>query len=377
MDEVEKAMMEAIQKRLDKHSLRTLKADNELVDFCSNDYLGFANSKELKELTEQLLSKLPYRNGATGSRLLSGNSDYVEALEKEIAQFHEADHGLIFNSGYDANIGLFSAVLRPGDTVFFDELIHASIWDGMRLSKATMIPFKHNDAADLAEKMLGVNGKKVIAVESIYSMDGDECPLKDFVKVAQLEKAALIVDEAHATGVVGKRGEGLVQKLGLQKEVFARVHTFGKALGGHGAIVLGNETLRTFLMNFARSFVFTTALPLPSLVSTKAAYQFLKEKNFTNQLHEKINLFKANIHPSIYENLIESNSSVQSVIIPDNERVRAVADYLQKHNFDIRAILFPSVPRGKERLRICIHAFNREEDILEMVKCLNDVVLEL
>jgi len=341
-------------------TFRTLKADNNLIDFCSNDYLGFARSAVLKEKTEQHLKTYPnYLNGATGSRLLSGNTNFCEQLEAEIASFHDAEAGLIFNSGYDANLGLFSSLPQRGDTIITDELIHACIIDGARLSYANRYIFKHNDLNSLEDKLKHAKGNIYIAVESIYSMDGDMAPLKEIVALAALYSARLIVDEAHALGVFNK---GLVNKMGLQNQVFARVITFGKALGAHGAIVLGSSMLREYLINFARSFVFTTAAPIHQLATVKMGYELLQDSEKEQRLlAANIILFKSQLRGNT--KLIESNSAIQSIIISGNQHTSELALQLQQAGFDVRPILNPTVPHGTERIRICLHAFNTAADI--------------
>lgn len=272
-----------LAKRENENSLRKLTTPHNIIDFCSNDYLGFAKSGSLKEkilrFSKYLEDQLTV--GSTGSRLISGNSALIESLESFISGYHNAEAGLIFNSGYDANIGLFASILQKDDTIFFDELVHASIHDGMRLGKANTIPFRHNDIDDLKSKFENATGTSYVVVESIYSMDGDVAPLKEISDICVFNNANLIVDEAHATGVIGAAGKGLVNDLALENKVFARVYTFGKALGCHGAIILGSELLRNYLVNFARSFIYTTALPFHTLVSIKSAYDLLSESEET------------------------------------------------------------------------------------------------
>ncbi|MBL4674746.1 MAG: aminotransferase class I/II-fold pyridoxal phosphate-dependent enzyme, partial [Mucilaginibacter sp.] len=227
-----------LEQRAAEGSLRTLKPENDLIDFCSNDYLGFAHSAELKVSIDKEIEIYKALNGSTGSRLISGNLDYTEELEKHIAGFHNAEAGLLFNSGYDANVGLFSSLPQKGDTIIHDELIHASIIDGARLSNANRYSFKHNDLESLEAKLKVAKGNSYVAIESIYSMDGDEPPLQQIITLTEQYQANLIVDEAHAIGLYPT---GLVSQLGLQDKVFARVMTSGKAMGVHGAIVLGDE----------------------------------------------------------------------------------------------------------------------------------------
>lgn len=372
---------DSLRRRLDKRKelgmLRTLKVHSEMVDFCSNDYLGFARSPLLYKNIEDYCSKnRPRFAGSTGSRLLAGNSTFVEELEKSIARFHKAPSGLIFNSGYDANIGLFSCVPRRDDLVLYDEYIHASIYDGMRLGKAETVSFRHNDLEDAERKMISARnlGNKrdiFIAVESVYSMDGDRVPLQEMARLCVRYDAKLIVDEAHATGVIGAGGAGLVNDLGLEEICFARLHTFGKALGCHGAILLGSDVLRNYLINFARSFIYTTALPYHALASVKCAYELLPMADKDRmELNDRIRQFGEAV--DIPRPL--STSPIQCVIIPGNENVKAVALQLQHEGYDIRPILSPTVPRGKERLRICLHAFNTREEVGALIKILQRII---
>jgi len=356
-----------INQRIQSNSLRALKTETALFDFSSNDYLGFAKSPEIKHKIESYIKNHPsYLIGATGSRLLAGNTLFVEELESEIADFHLAEAGLIFNSGYDANIGLLSSVAQRGDTIITDELIHASLIDGARLSYANRYIFKHNDLDSLEEKLKNSKGNIFIVTESIFSMDGDFTPIKEINNLAKKYHAHLIVDEAHATGVIGPNGKGLVNHLNLENDVFARIHTFGKALGCHGAIILGSTALRTYLINFSRSFIYTTALPFHSLLSIKMAYEQLKISPEIAQLRANIELFRSSAKALKYS-LIDSQSAIQSIIIPGNESCKLAAKQLQNEGFEVKPILSPTVTEGKERLRICLHADHTPEQIKDLV----------
>jgi 8-amino-7-oxononanoate synthase len=350
-----------LQERKNQNAFRSLKINQQLIDFCSNDYLGIA-----KQLTIDIGQ---CTMGSTGSRLLAGNYPLIEAVEKEIAAFHESEAALIFNSGYDANIGLLSSVPQKGDTIIYDFLSHASIRDGIRLSFAQSYSFKHNDIADLAKKLQQATGNVFVVTESVFSMDGDICPLNDIVTLCEKYNAHLIIDEAHATGVVGRKGEGLVQLLQVQNRVFARVHTFGKACGCHGAVVLGSELLRDYLINFARSFIYTTALPADAVAAIQQAYQLFplmqKERLHLEML---ITLFQSFALP--FQKLL-SYTPVQAVIIPGNENVKAMSAKIQQAGFDIRPVLYPTVPKGSERLRIVLHAFNTAEELNGLIKMFN------
>ena len=348
-------------------SLRVLRTESNLIDFCSNDYLGFAKNISVKAVKDQ---------GATGSRLISGNSTQFERIENKIATFHNAPAGLIFNSGYDANIGLFSSIADKGDTIIYDQHIHASIRDGIRLSNARSFSFEHNNIDALEKKLQQADGDILVAIESVYSMDGDEAPLEKIVAVCEKYNANIILDEAHATGVLGKNGEGLAQSLNLESKIFARVHTFGKAMGCHGAIVLGSEDLRQYLINFARSFIYTTALSEQSLHAIETAYNKLKESGeLIERLNKNISLFQSLLYKKLQSKLISSSSPIQCIMIPKNETVKKVEADLQSKGFDIRAILHPTVEEGKERIRICIHSFNTEEEIKMCVSSLEQLIV--
>jgi 8-amino-7-oxononanoate synthase len=388
---IEQHLLTILEERKRQSLFRSLRTKENLVDFCSNDYLGF--SQKIKQNSEFY----SFPSGATGSRLLAGNTKFVEDLEQEIADFHRAEAGLIFNSGYDANVGLLSCLPQKNDLLFTDELIHASMIDGARLSYATRYKFKHNDIESLENKVQFstdniVHQSKIqsatnkpfptsniehqtsntfIAIESVYSMDGDLANLEAIANLSEKYGANLIVDEAHATGVFGKNGRGLVSELGLEDKVFARIVTFGKALGCHGAIVLGSKVLRDYLINFARPFIYTTAAPMHTHESVRQAYQLLKSPNFSNEkLHHLIHFFKEKAKQVPDLELIDSSSAIQCIIIAGNEKCREVAKNLQDVGLDIRPIVSPTVPKGKERLRICLHEFNTEEDILRIFNTL-------
>jgi 8-amino-7-oxononanoate synthase len=360
-----------ISRRIAENSLRVLQKENSLIDFCSNDYLGFARNTDLHEsIIHYDYSCLKNYSGSTGSRLLTGNNNFVQELEADIALFHSAENGLIYNSGYTANIGLLSAIAEKDDTVIFDALCHASIRDGVILSKSKSIKFRHNDINHLEEILKKTNGNKYVVIESVYSMDGDSAPLYDLACICEKHNANLIVDEAHATGIFGNNGEGLVNELNLRDKVFAGVHTFGKALGCHGAIVLGSEKLIQYLINFSRAFIYTTALPAHNLVAIKKSYEKLKKADY-NKLRFKnnIRLFKEKAKKSNL-NFIESNSAIHSLIIKGNTEAKNKSEFLKQQGFDVRAVLSPTVAEGTERLRFCIHEFNTSEEIERLFELL-------
>jgi 8-amino-7-oxononanoate synthase len=365
-----------IEKKLEERRLagnyRTLKPGNTLVDFCSNDYLGFARSALLKnKIDEEIKNNGLISNGSTGSRLLTGNSIYTEDAEHYIATLHKSEAGLIFNSGYDANLGLFSSLPQRGDTIITDELIHASIIDGCRLSYANRYTFKHNDLQSLEDKLKQAKGICYVAIESVYSMDGDTPSIDETLKLTERYNANLIVDEAHAVGLYGF---GLIDEK-FQNRVFARIVTFGKALGCHGAIVLGGYLLKDYLVNFARSFIYTTAASYHQIVSVKMAYQLLQESaNEIESLRNIIKLFKQKIRSNDAYPLINSDSMIQCLVLKSNKKAKDVSSYLQNEGLDVRPILNPTVPSGSERIRICLHSFNTEDEITLLTNTINKLI---
>jgi len=376
-------LAKSIDIRKQQNAIRSLGSKKDLIDFSSNDYLGFSDLKQIYFTAEKILTDFNLlKNGATGSRLLSGNHQLFSPAEDFIANFHSAESALIFNSGYDANIGFFSSVPQRGDLIFYDELAHASIRDGISMSRAKAYKFKHNDLDDLRDHIERSRNKNqdseiYIVTESVFSMDGDIPDLKTLAEFAEKQHCFLVIDEAHATGVFGSDGAGMVQELGIQDKVFARIITFGKALGCHGAVILGSSTLKEYLVNFARSFIYTTALPPHSVATILASYQYLKNNPGTevgselNKLKQNIEFFKTGIIENRLQSFFsESNSAIQSCIIPGNENVKNTASKLETEGFNVKPILSPTVPKGKERLRFCLHSFNSREEISEVLKIL-------
>jgi len=354
-----------LKEREEQGALRRLRLPVGNVDLCSNDYLGVVRYGLLENgiLDATLIADTPDAHGSGGSRLLAGNYPLVEETERQIAVFHAAPAALIYNSGYDANLGLLSSVPQRGDVILYDSLSHASIRDGMRLSPAQAYAFAHNDLTELKIRLekFSKMGNVFVVTESVFSMDGDMAPLVEMADLCRQYDAQLIVDEAHATGVVGPNGEGLVQELGLADECFARVHTFGKAVGCHGAAILGSTLLRDYLINFSRSFIYTTALPPASVRAIARAYALLPRLDAERErLLSLIERFRDT--PTLWERL-DTSTPIQVVIVPGNTAVKALAHRLQGAGLDVRPILSPTVAKGRERLRIVLHAFNTEEEI--------------
>lgn len=380
MPQLPSALQRKLHQREEAFSLRQLPVPNSLVDFASNDYLGFAKCTTIFDATHQLLTDKHFKtNGATGSRLLSGNHKLYPETENYIAQFHQAETALIFNSGYDANVGFFSSVPQKGDYILYDALCHASIRDGIQMSNAKSYKFPHNDWEALEQLIQsGIKAKAIVYIvtESVFSMDGDSPDLERLVQLSEANGCYLIVDEAHALGVFGEKGEGLFQNLKWQDQVFARIVTFGKGLGCHGAAILGSTVLKNYLINFARSFVYTTALAPHTVATVLMAYQQLEAAKIERQqLRNNINFFNREKQMGGLKPLfVPSKSAIQSAIIPGNQIVKAIATQLQHHGFDVKAILSPTVPEGQERLRFCLHSYNTEEEISKVLQLLTTFV---
>ncbi|HTF20069.1 MAG TPA: 8-amino-7-oxononanoate synthase [Chryseolinea sp.] len=349
---------------------------SQLIDFTSNDYLGLARSRDLSDMIASRSSLLHDNlNGATGSRLLSGNSELAEEVEQQLADIFKSETALLFNSGYAANLGVLSSLPQRNDTILYDERAHTSIKDGARLSVARRFSFRHNDLDDLENKLRRATGHCFVAVESIYSMDGDRCPLVDLVALVDRHNATIVLDEAHSTGIAGLRGEGMAVSLGVAERVGVRIYTFGKAMGCHGACVAGPALLREYFINNSRPFIYTTALPPHALLAISCAFSFLESRpGLAPQLAGNIAQFsQAMAANPAYK---RSDTAIQCVQIPGNSHVNAAASHLRGKGFDVRPIRTPTVPTGYERIRICLHAFNEEEDIRTLADEINKLNIE-
>lgn len=375
-----KILYDKLEKREQNNALRKLPVSNPLIDFASNDYLGFAKSETIFNQTHHYLLENNIKiNGATGSRLISGNHNLYQITEDFIANFHQSETALIFNSGYDANVGFFSSVPQRNDVILYDELCHASIRDGILMSNAKSYKFQHNDFENL-EKLITTQLETrdpkpetfYVITESVFSMDGDSPNLEELVILCEKYNCFLVIDEAHALGVFGNHGEGLLQSQGLQDKVFARIMTFGKGLGCHGAAILGSQELKKYLINFARSFIYTTGLSPHSVATILMAYQQLKtEKEAIENLRSNIQFFnQEKMLFGLKPLFVYSKSAIQCAIIPGNEKVKSIANQLQNNGFDVKPILSPTVPEGQERLRFCLHSFNSQKEISEVLQFL-------
>jgi 8-amino-7-oxononanoate synthase len=345
--------------------LRELRLPNG-IDLVSNDYLGLAGHPHLTEAMRAALIELPA--GSAGSRLLRGHHEIFERIEARLAAFSGTESALLFGSGYAANIGLLQALVGPDDLILSDERNHASLIDGMRLTKAATHVFGHQDLGALEDALRAPRrGRAIVVTESVFSMDGDCTPLEELCTVAERGGAAVIVDEAHATGLYGARGSGRVEELGIRDRVLATIHTGGKALGSGGAWVAGSLALRDVLVNRARSFIFSTA-PLPVVgAALEAGLQLIeREPGRRADVHRKSLLVRRALADA------GVNAAGQSPIVPilagSNEAALSLQSGLSAAGFDVRAIRPPSVAPGTARLRVTVRYPVRDEDLLRFAR---------
>ena len=366
----EEFLEEKLGERRASGNLRALPGDKGLVDFVSNDYLGLSQNRELgARIAERLQYEGFVGNGGTGSRLLSGNHQYYEELESLLCTIFQSEAALVCNSGYSANQALVAAVAQKEDTIIYDMLSHVCLKEGAWLSSAQTVAFRHNDLVDLEMKIKRATGRVFVVTETIFSMDGDIAPMQELVSLCEKHEAYLIVDEAHSTGAFGKKGGGMLIAEDLHNRVFARVYTFGKAMGVHGACIAGSQVLKDYMVNFGRPFIYTTSLPPHSVLSIIEAFLFLDEHiGLQNQLAQKIALFRSHFSSAL------SHTAIQPVMIGSNEKARRISSQLQNEGFDVRPILSPTVQRGSERLRVSIHLFNSDKRLIALAETLNALI---
>ncbi len=387
MEDFPQKLAEKLAERKAVDALRSLKEPAGLVDFSSNDYLGLAGNEGIYSWADQLMDSASGNlNGATGSRLLTGNYELYATLESLLEGLHGAP-ALVFNSGYDANMGFFASVPQRGDIVYYDEYVHASIRDGMRMGLARSYKFRHNDLKGLeAQLESGTNsaGKEkeggkgpsevYVVTESVFSMDGDSPDLSEMSKLCRAFGCRLVVDEAHALGVHGTGARGMLQELGLNGQAFARIITFGKAMGAHGAAIVGDRMLKEYLLNYARSIIYTTAMPPHCVATLLAAHHYLATgsgQKKQKELRENIRIFRQAINSlKLDKYFIPSRSSIHCCLMPGNTFVRQASEHLKQKGFDVRPILSPTVPAGQERLRFCLHSFNSKPEMEQVLVAL-------
>lgn len=374
MNPLEDRLKARLQERRHTGTLRSLKLFNQPIDFLSNDYLG------LSKILAQSQTQSP-AFGSSGSRLLGGNSAEAESLESFIANWMQCQAALVFQSGYAANQGVFSAVPNRNDLVLYDELAHACIKDGIRLSQAKAYPFKHNNTKNLADKCARLwDGKSniLVATEALFSMDGDWAPLDEILKLKEVYPIELIVDEAHSVGICCAQGQGRVAQLGLSESVFATIITFGKAPGMHGAAVCGSHTLKEYLVNFSRPFIYTTALPKESYKFIEMGLILLKERalNLQKALNEIIRYFngKKAASSTLSKWFRNSSSPIQMLDLSSADLAISAAKKLQEMGFALAPVLPPTVPSGKAAIRLTLHSYNTQKEIDELFTALEKVL---
>lgn len=344
-------------------------------DFSSNDYLGLANDPELAAAVRAALDAgVPIGSG--GSRLLRGNHPAHETLEAEAARFFSAEAALFFSSGYAANAALLSTLPQRGDLIVHDALVHASAHEGMRLSRAEVRSATHNDVDAFADaiatwRAAGGTGRIWVAVESLYSMDGDRAPLDALAAIADRHDAVLLVDEAHATGVFGAAGRGLAAGL-AGRDNLVTLHTCGKALGCEGALVCGPAAVRDFLVNRGRGFIFSTA-PSPLIAeAVRAALRLAAAPGRRARLHTLIDRAQALLAPL---GVTATGSQILPLVLGDDKRTMTAAAALQARGFDVRGIRPPTVPDGTSRLRISLTLNVEEADVAALARAVEELGL--
>ncbi len=343
------------------------------VNFCSNDSLGLATDPRLKRAVMEALTRVE-AVGSTGSRLLSGNSRQWEETESTFAEFAGTEAALYFGSGYAANVGLLSSLLQPGDVVFSDSLNHASLIDGMRLSGATKVVYPHCDLQFLENALrehAGTSGSRLIVTESVFSTEGDVAPIVAMVRIAKEFGAEVVVDEAHATGVCGPQGRGIVAEHACQHEILAVVHTCGKALASSGAFVCGRNILRSYLINRARTFIFSTAMPPYLAGQIQAAVALVRESDaLRTYLRELADSLRGMLAAQGF-NCGASTTHIVPIMLGDNEFALAVAKQLQRCGFAVKAIRPPTVPPGTARLRLSLTSRITHGEIRKLVAAID------
>ena len=334
----------------------------------SNNYLGLANHPALTRAAQDALER--FGCGAGASRLISGSMELHHELEDRLARLKHTEAALAFPTGYQANVGTLSALMEPGDTILSDALNHASIIDGCRLSRATTLVFRHNDMDHLAELLASCSaaGRRLIVTDSLFSMDGDIAPLAEMSRLARDYDAWLMVDEAHATGVFGPHGAGVVEELGLSSTVEIQMGTLGKALGGFGAYVAGSRHLIDWLVNRARSFVYTTALP-PSVAATAiAALDIVAQEPERRRRLWNTTAFLADQLSKLGYKLGNSRSQILPLIIGDAGQTMTLAAALLERGIFAQGIRPPTVPAGTSRIRVTPMATHTTQDMQQAVR---------
>ena len=378
LSEADRYFQSKLEERKATHLFRTWGPERDFskIDFYSNDYLGLAKNQPSQDRLIEILKNQPFiPNGSSGSRLVSGQSQLLEELEALCCTFFNGEAAVFLPNGYLANLALLSCIATRHDTIIYDEQSHVSLKDGIRLSLAQKFSFKHNDLEDLKLKLSRAKGKIFIIVEAIYSMDGDICPIQDLMEVSNSFQAHLIIDEAHSTGVLGLGGQGLAIEKGLESQVWARVYTFGKALGSAGAVLIVNKITKQYLINRSHPVIYSTAaLPLHVLLAKVQLEVLIAESSPIQKLQYNIGHWCHKTTQNLLKGLSTNlNSPVQFILIPGNEAALNAARRLNSIDFQVKAMLSPTVSPGAERLRISLHSYNTTDEIDKLLaECAKD-----
>lgn len=342
-------------------------------NFCSNDYLGLAGHPDIAKALQQGADQ--YGTGSGASHLISGHSQAHEQLEQELAEFTGRPRALLFSTGYMANMGVISALVGRRDLVLQDRLNHASLLDGGLLSRADLQRYKHANTEDLAARLSASNAeRKLVVTDGVFSMDGDLPPLESMAVVTNQHQGWLMVDDAHGFGVLGKHGGGLIEALDLSiEQVPILVGTLGKAFGTFGAFVAGSEALIETLIQFSRSYIYTTALPPAVAVASSASLKILQAESWRREkLVSLVSRFRLGAE-QIGLDLMDSQTPIQPVQINNDQRVMEINQQLRAKGFMVGAIRPPTVPAGSGRLRICLSATHTEDQIDQLLEALESV----
>ncbi|MFZ3065073.1 MAG: 8-amino-7-oxononanoate synthase [Nitrospirota bacterium] len=334
----------------------------EVILLSSNNYLGLANHPKIKEAAKEAIDK--YGTGSGAARLISGNCILYKELEEKIAEFKNTEAALVFGSGYLANISILSTVVKEGDLILSDELNHASIIDGCRLSMAKKVIYRHKDTRHIEEILSKNKTKKILIVtEGVFSMDGDIAPLPEIIDIAKRYSAIVMVDDAHGTGVLGKRGKGTAEHFGIGKGIDIHMGTLGKALGAYGAYAAGDKGLIEFLINKARGFIFTTALPPSVLASAITAIEVLEEEpHLIKRLWENRDYFVSGLKALGFDTM-GCETPIIPIFIGKAEKALKMSDGLFEQGVYVPAIRPPTVPEDTCRLRLTVMAAHTKEDL--------------
>lgn len=345
----------------------------EYIDFSSNDYLGLSGHPALKKAATEAIDRFGVASCA--SRLLSGDGEIFHQLEDAIAKFKGKEAVLIFNSGYQANIGIISSLFSKGDCIFSDRLNHASIIDGILLSQAKLFRFQHNDCRHLEELLKKERAKfknALIVTESIFSMDGDRAPLKELVRLREKYNCQMMVDEAHATGVFGKNGSGLVEEEGLSDRIDLIMGTFSKALAGFGAYLAASKTITDYLVNTCRSFIYSTALPPAVIASNLASLKLVKdEPERRKSLLSMAVMLRDKLQEKGFS--LKGSSQIIPVILGDNLRTLEFAKKIQERGFWVMPVRPPTVPAGQARLRISLNYYHDQDALNKLIDAISEI----